>query len=77
VNALHGERDEQKYATGTAAVVSAFRLQVDLGGGEVVDETTAKELNKLLQASGGLDTSASERMVREEVLDVSGDSLEG
>jgi hypothetical protein len=72
VDALRSEREGQKYAAATGEVVTAFRKQVQLEPGEIVDEATAKELNKLLQASGALDVPQAEWVVRGQVVDASG-----
>jgi hypothetical protein len=69
---LRHDREQRVYGTGTGNVVTAFRNQVPLEPGEVVDEATAKELNKLLRRLGAFDPPQAEWVVRGQVVDASG-----
>ena len=74
---LRVDRVHQVYCTGTGTgnVVMAFRQQLQVGPGELVDEPTAKKLNELLQALGAFDppqAPQAEWMVRVRVADARG-----
>ena len=69
------DRDERVYHGSTGRAVIVFREQFGLEPGELVDEPTAKELNKLLRELGAFDTPPAEWVVRGKVVDAYGHGL--
>lgn len=68
---LRRDSEGKVYGTDTGKVVTVFRQQFKIEPGEIVDEQTAKELNKLLKKLGAFDTPQTEWVVRGQVVDAS------
>lgn len=69
---LRRDREGQVYGTATGNVVMVTRQGFRLEAGEIVDEDTAKALNRLLHEVGAFDTPQKEWVVRGQVVDASG-----
>jgi peptidoglycan hydrolase-like protein with peptidoglycan-binding domain len=69
---LRQDRQRSEFGAGTRNVMMAFRREFQLGEGEIVDEPTAKELNRLLRQAGAFAEPQGEWVVLGQVVDVNG-----